>query len=98
MAAEEATQYRAVVARLNYLAPDRLDMQFAVKEAARAMAKPAKKHWKALMRIGRYVKAKPRLVIKFDWQEAMMLASAYSDSDRAGCKATGRSTSGGYWL
>ena len=36
----EATLYRAVAARLNYLAPDRPDIAFSVKEAARAMSAP----------------------------------------------------------
>ena len=35
----EATLYRAVAARLNYLAPDRPDIAFSVKEAARARSK-----------------------------------------------------------
>ena len=36
---DEARNYRAIAARLNYLAPDRLDIAFAVNEAARNMAK-----------------------------------------------------------
>ena len=36
--AGEATRYRALVARLNCLALDRLDIQYAVNEAARRMA------------------------------------------------------------
>ena len=36
----EATRYRATTARCNYLAPDRPDYAFAVKELARAMVKP----------------------------------------------------------
>ena len=37
---EEATRYRALVARLNYLAMDRADIQFAVKESAKRMSTP----------------------------------------------------------
>ena len=36
----EATLFRAICARLNYLAQDRPDIKFAVKEAARHMARP----------------------------------------------------------
>ena len=36
----EATKYRAVIARCNYLSPDRPDISYAVKELARAMANP----------------------------------------------------------
>ena len=63
---EEATQYRAIVARLKYMAPDRADIQFAVKESARAMAHPSKKNWRAVVRIGKYLVGKPRLIMKFD--------------------------------
>ena len=38
--AASARLYRGVVARLNYIAPDRPDIGFAVKEAARSMSKP----------------------------------------------------------
>ena len=37
---EEATMYRAVVARGNYLSQDRSDIQFAVKELCRKMSDP----------------------------------------------------------
>ena len=41
----EATRFRAVAARANYLAADRPDIQYAVKETCRKMAKPAKGDW-----------------------------------------------------
>ena len=37
---EEARRYRGVAARLNYIAPDRPDIAYAVKEAARRMSAP----------------------------------------------------------
>ena len=39
---KEATNFRAIVARYNYLSPDRPDIAFSVKELARAMAKPTR--------------------------------------------------------
>ena len=39
------TKYRALAARANYLALDRLDIQYAVKECCRGMASPEKRHW-----------------------------------------------------
>ena len=36
----EARLYRGIAARLNYIAPDRPDIGFAVKESARAMSSP----------------------------------------------------------
>ena len=51
---EEAKLYRRVAARLNYLSTDRPDLQYAVKEAARSMAKPCHAYIGLLSRIGRY--------------------------------------------
>ena len=53
-------------ARLNYLAMDRADLQFGVKELMRKMAGPTKKDWKALKRVARYCLGAPRIVQKFD--------------------------------
>ena len=92
---EEATRYRAITARLNYLAVDRPDIQYAVKEAARSMATPQKAHWSKLTRIGRYLVGKPRLIMRFPWQRAQQIVTSYTDSDWAGCVKSARSTSGG---
>ena len=61
----EARRYRAVAARLNYLAPDRMDLAYSVKEAARCMANPRQSDWEKLKRLGRYLIARPRLVYKY---------------------------------
>ena len=54
----EATRFRAVVARANYLAADRPDIQYAVKEICRKMAKPVKGDWQKLVWLGRYRSSK----------------------------------------
>ena len=38
----EVTKFRGLVATANFLAQDRADVQFAVKEASRKMARPMK--------------------------------------------------------
>ena len=38
-----AKQYRGIIARMNYLGQDRSQIQFAVKELSRSMAKPTEK-------------------------------------------------------
>ena len=91
----EASQYRAVAARLNYLAPDRMDIQYAVKEAARSMSAPKKSDWAMVTRIGRYLLGRPRLVMHFKRQNPQSTIVTYTDSDWAGCIRTARSTSGG---
>ena len=97
---QEATRFRAVAARSNYLAADRLDIQYAVKEVCRRMAKPVSSNWKKLVRLARYLKGSPRCVWRFDWQEAgeMIPPIGYSDSDWAGDRKSGKSTSGGVVL
>ena len=42
---KEATRFRAVAARANYLSADRPDVQYVVKEVCRRMANPVKKNF-----------------------------------------------------
>ena len=93
--AEEAKLYRGVTARCNYLAQDRVDIQYACKECSRRMARPRQGDWAALKRIGRYLEGAPRFIRQFSWQELPKTVDVFTDSDWAGCKSTCRSTSGG---
>jgi hypothetical protein len=52
MEAKEATQFRGLAARSNYLFSDRFDIQHASKEISRDMAKPKKGSWKKVERLG----------------------------------------------
>ena len=60
--------YRALVARANYLAQDRVDIGYPVKELCRKMSKPTMADWEALKRRGRYLIDKTRSVIGFPYQ------------------------------
>ena len=63
----DARVFRAVAARLNYMGPDRPDMQYAIKEikeAARCMASPRESDWALLKKIGKYLLYRPRVVFK----------------------------------
>ena len=93
--AEAARLYRAVTARLNYIAPDRPDLGYAVKEAARNMSRPRESDLKRLRKIGKYLIGKPRLVSLFPWQSMPDRVTGFTDSDWAGCSKTAKSTSGG---
>ena len=64
----EATLFRGIAARCNYLAFDRPDMQYAAKEICREMSKPTNRALDRLERLGRYLKQCPRLVRQFDQQ------------------------------
>ena len=90
-----AKVYRAVAARLNYISPDRPDIGFAVKEAARSMSKPKESDMHKLKKIARYLIGRPRLVLKFPWQHPPDRLVAFTDSDWAGCTRSAKSTSGG---
>ena len=98
MTGAEASLYRGIAARLNYLARDRTDIQYACKEASRRMARPRVCDWPALKRMGRYLKGAQRYVQMFAWQSLAEVVDTYTDSDWAGCKSTCRSTSGGVMM
>ena len=89
----EAREYRSVAARMNFLAADRLDIQFACKEICRKMSQPTVADWKRIKKVARYLKQHPRMMTHFDFQEPFEDVVVYVDSDYAGCKATRKSTS-----
>ena len=89
------TVYRSLTMRINYLAQDRADLQYAGKELARGMAQPTEGHWQKLKRIGRYLVGRPRLVLKYPFQRYTSNATCFVDSDYAGCLKTRKSTNGG---
>ena len=95
LAGDEARLFRGIAARLNYIGPDRPDMQFAVKEAARLMSSPRKCDWRILRKIGRYLLRRPRVALLFNYQHRPAQLDGFSDSDWAGCSRSRKSTSGG---
>ena len=46
---EDATKYRQLATRANYLTADRPDLMYSVKELARAIASPSRRHWDKLV-------------------------------------------------
>ena len=108
LVAAEATKYRGICARLNYLALDRADIAYAAKECARHMAQPCVGDWALLKHLGLYLLHHPRVILHYHWQanpETLAGVSSkrfgleqvlgYTDSDWAGCPQTRKSTSGG---
>jgi hypothetical protein len=87
--------YRALSARANYLAQDRIDISFSSKELCRMFAVPTHASYAKLKRLVRYLVGVHRLVYVFDFQDCPTCADIYTDTDFAGCKETRRSTSGG---
>jgi hypothetical protein len=81
-------------ARANYLAADRIDLQFAAKEVCRYMSAPTETSVAAMKRLGRYLLGHKRLVRMHPYQRAEGI-DVYSDTDWSGCPRTRKSTSGG---
>ena len=73
--------FRGAAARGNYLAADRLDLQFACKEVCRWMASPTQHAWTALKRICRFLCQAPRLVYDYRHQTIEAI-EAYADTGR----------------
>ena len=90
-----ARQFRELAARANYLAQDRSDIQYAVKEICRGMSRPTRGDHRKLKRLGRYLLGRRRIVLTYDWQTRQETLRGWSDSDFAGCRTTAKSTSGG---
>ena len=93
----EATLFRALAARANYLAMDRPECAYATKELCRFFATPTKTGVEQLKRLIRYLASAPRLVWKFGFHNDANASdlNVFVDTDFAGCHVTRRSTSGG---
>ena len=91
----EATRFRGVAARINYLAMDRSDIQFAAKECCKRMANPVLSDWMKVKRVGRYLKGHPRLIQLMPWEAEKYEVIGHGDSNWAGDKQSMKSTSGG---
>ena len=84
------------MARANYLSLDRIDLQFASKEACRQMSNPRVSGEARVKRIARYLLKYPKLVWKCDRGKTdEHVIDFFSDSDGAACRRSRRSTSGG---
>lgn len=91
----QATTYRALAARANYLAQDRADAEFAAKELCRSFARPTSSDVLALRHLVRYQVHAPRVVYRYDFCSPPSEIRVCVDTDFAGCLRTRRSTSGG---
>ena len=66
---EDATGYRGVVARLNYLAQDCPDLQFPALELSREMDKPTSGSWRRMKKVARYLVDRKKIVWRYPWQD-----------------------------
>ena len=90
----DPTQYRAMIGSLMYLTASRPDIMFAVCICARYQSNPKESHMKAVKRIFRYLKGRPKLGLWYSAASDFEFI-AYTDSDYGGCQSNRKSTTGG---
>ena len=59
---ERFKKYQCLCARVNFLAMDRIDLQFGTEERCRSMLRPTVRDWSKLKRMGRFFAGCPRQV------------------------------------
>ena len=92
----ETTRYGALAANANFLAIARGDIVCCAKELTRHMATPTTADWVKVVRLGRYLKTRPRVQLWYKFQETPCPLETFSYTNLAGCRRTRRSTTGGY--
>ena len=95
MSAELATKHRAAVARVVYLAQDRLDLGVSAVELAKTMAIPREGDSERLKRVARYLRGNPDYMQWYPIQEETSTVVLSTDANWAACRETRRSNSGG---
>lgn len=92
----EVREHRGGVGTAGFLAGDRTDVKYSVKEIQRDGAKPRRSTVQKMKRLARYIQRVPRYVNVYRWQRVKRgvrrkLQGAV-DADHAGCKRTRKST------
>ena len=93
---EEKHLYQRIVAKLNFLAHDRLDLKYATSCLASAVSSPSLGDMQAAKRVGRYLRKAPvawqGFPFRDSWPGELLCCT---DADWASDKTSRRSTSGG---
>ena len=94
---DEAKEFRAAVARFNYLGQDSPDVQFPAKVLSSEMANPTTASWERLKKVVRFLVGRNRVVWRFPWQSVEEAAQLKVITDAVWCgdKRSRKSTSGG---
>ena len=81
---EEHKMFRRAGGILQYMAIDRVDLAFATKEVARRASAPTASSLRALKKIARHVKWRPRMTIDYGFGAGFpSTVKVWSDSDHA---------------
>jgi len=89
----DVTGYRRLVGRLLYLTTTCPNIAFAAQQLSQFMASPTELHYKAALRVLRYLKCSPGRGLFFPHSPELQLLG-FSDADWGGCVDTRRSISG----
>ncbi|OMO88956.1 Integrase, catalytic core [Corchorus capsularis] len=89
----DASQYRQLVGKLQYLTTTRLDISYAVQQLAQFLDKPTSDHLQVAHRVLRYLKGTIGQGLLFSSQGIFQL-KAYSDSDWGTCLDSRKSITG----
>ncbi|XP_042472423.1 uncharacterized mitochondrial protein AtMg00810-like [Zingiber officinale] len=89
----DPTIYRKLVGKLIYLTFTRPDLCYTVQVLSQYMSQPTIEHFKAALRVLRYLKGSPGCGVFYSSTSPRTL-KVYSDSDWAKCQDTRRSVSG----
>ena len=76
-------RFRALAARANYLAADRIDVLYAAKEVCRFMSRPTNIAIGALKRLARYLRSRPRMVFDLESRLLKGLSATPTPTGRA---------------
>ncbi len=98
LGSKEATEFRGLAARMNFLGLDCPDLQFPVKQVSREMSSPIIGSWDRIKKVARYLLSRDKVVWQFRWQDEPRYAHTSSDSDWGGISGDRKSTSGGVWM
>nr|GFA63064.1 retrovirus-related Pol polyprotein from transposon TNT 1-94 [Tanacetum cinerariifolium] len=89
----DPSHYRGMIGTLLYLTASRPDLQFAICTCAWYQARPIEKHLHAVKRIFRYLRGTVNRGLWYS-KDYLIVLTAFTDADHAGCQDTRRSTSG----
>ena len=76
---EEASAFRALAARINFLAQDCPDIQFPAKEVCQDMAVPTRNSWAKMKRLARYLVLRKKVVFQYHWQDEGCPMTLFAD-------------------
>ena len=82
---ERHRRFRQVVGKIQFLAPRRPDVLFALKEVARHLQAPREHDWDRLERIVRYLAGTKDMQLRLEADGDINTIYAFSDADWAGC-------------